>query len=149
MVHFFSEKLLNYSVFLKSSMIFIFQMLFSIQYIHSMLRASLIGPLALISIKIILFFICLCHIGNVRRQNWILSVEGLLSKGNMHSLTLIKVMLPFSSKKLTKITKNVKNIFRCLIKLNWLICFPLWEVIIHKNKIIINKSASVADKLIL
>lgn len=57
-------------------MIFIFQMLLSIQYIHSMFRASFTGPLALIFIRIILFIICLCHIGNVRRKNWILNAKG-------------------------------------------------------------------------
>lgn len=80
----FNEKLLNYSVFIKSSMIFIFQMLFSIQYIHSMLRVSLTGPLALIFIRIILFIICLCHIGNVRRKKLNFECERsflLLSKG--------------------------------------------------------------------
>jgi hypothetical protein len=36
----FNEKLLNHSVFLKSSMVFIFHMLFCICYIHSMLSLS-------------------------------------------------------------------------------------------------------------
>lgn len=33
----------------------------------------------------------------------------LLSKGKMHSLTLIKVMLAFSFKKLTKMTNSTKK----------------------------------------
>lgn len=65
---FVNETPWNYSVFLKSSLIFTFQMLFGIQYIHSMLRVSLTGSLALKFIRIILFTICLCHIGNVRRK---------------------------------------------------------------------------------
>lgn len=143
---FFNEKILNYSVFLKSSMIFVFQMLFSIQYIHSRLRVSLTGPLALIFIRIILFTICLCHIGNVRRKNWILNVKRpffFYQKEKMHFLTLIKVMLAFSYKKVTKMTKSMKNVIRCLVELRWLVGFPIWQILIHKNKITINKKVQM------
>lgn len=143
---FFNEKILNYSVFLKSSMIFVFQMLFSIQYIHSMLRVSLTGPLALIFIRIILFTVCLCHIGNVRRKNWILNVKGpffFYQKEKMHFLTLIKVMLASSYKKVTKMTKSMKNVIRCLVELRWLVGFPIWQILIHKNKITINKKVQM------